>query len=200
MLTLLLVAAVAAPAFTFVDRDQVIVGRVPVQIERYRSTLAPAQAVAAWGPDTSDPQIAGAWSIANRQRGPEWETLQAREARGGGSELILSRIDFRKPLAASARVPFALPAGATVMRTLRFEGAQRASVFVVSLPRRPAGVVGSLCARVQAGGWRAPHGGGCEHGAGLARWFVRGGATLAIDLRPHGRGARAVIAFSESPP
>jgi len=60
MLTLLLVAAVAAPAFTFVDRDQVIVGRVPVQIERYRSTLAPAQAVAAWGPDTSDPQIAGA--------------------------------------------------------------------------------------------------------------------------------------------
>ena len=198
MLSLLLAAALVPAAFVPVDRDHVIVDRVPIEIERYRSSLPPAQALAAWGPAAIRPPAAGAGSIGSRQRGPYQETLQVRAAHGGGSELLLSRIDLRRSLAAPSRLPFALPAGAIVLRTVRFE-ATTAATFVVSLPGRPAGAFTLLCVRLRAEGWSRPGEGGCDRGGTTSHWFLRGGATLAIDLRASARGSRAVIGYMGPP-
>lgn len=190
MLSLLLAAALAPSAFTLINRDHAIVDRVPIEIERYRSSLPPAQALAAWDPSAIT--SSGAGPVGSRQRGPHRETLQARVVRGGGSELLLSRIDLRRPRAAPPRLPFTLPAGSVVLRAVQFESA--AATFVVSLPGHPAGAFALLCARLRAEGWSLPREGGCDSGGPGAHWFLRGGATLAIDLRAAARGSRAVIA------
>jgi len=191
-------AALALPGATFIDRDAVIVDRVPLQIERYHSGLAPEQALAAWaGPASAgvpNPPV-GEWRIASRTSGAIRETLQARADGRGGSELILARLDLRSPLAAPAQLPLSLPAGASVLRTIHFQdtGAQ-ASQYLVSIPGGRARALAQLCARALDSGWRMLGVSDCAGGRGpLARWFMRGEETLGIEVRGRGRHARVVL-------
>lgn len=194
MLSLPWLAAFALPGATLLDSDAVIVDRVPLQIERYHSGLAPQQALAAWAePAGAAPgRSAGGWQIASRGAGAIRETLQARADGRGGSELILARLDLRAPLAAPAQLPLQLPAGAAVLRAIQFgDPAAGASQFLVSIPGSRRRALVQLCARALASGWRVLGSADCARGE--ARWFMRGGETLGIEARTGGRHARVVI-------
>lgn len=194
MLSVLWLAVFAQSGATLLDRDAVIVDRVPLQIERYRSGLAPRQALAAWAdPAAAAPtRSAGGWQVASRGAGAIRETLQARADGRGGSELILARVDLRTPLAAPAQLPLQLPAGASVLRAIQYdEPAARASQFLLSIPGGRRRALAQLCARALDSGWRVPGTADCARGE--ARWFMRGDETLGIEARAGGRHARVVI-------
>lgn len=181
-----------------VGNDSVVVDRVPLVVQRYRSQLPPAKALALWQRDRTDgpaPGATGGWQIVSRRQGTVQETLQARPDGWGGSELMLSRVDLSAPLAAAAALPFALPAGGTLLRTIGFRDAGgQGTQFIVSLPGRPPHALPQLCARLLARGWRLV--GASDCGApqpATSRWFMRGEETLGVDLRQSGAGSRAVI-------
>lgn len=198
MLSLAWVAALALSGATLIDRDAVIVDRVPLQIERYRSALAPGQVLAAWSDSStaSDPnQRAGEWRVATRNSGAIHETLQARADGRGGSELILARLDLRSPLAAPVKLPLSLPAGGEVLRAIQFNEARaRASQYLVSIPGGSARALAQLCARAADSGWRVLGAVDCARGRGSqARWFMRDDETLGIEVRAAGRRTRVVM-------
>jgi hypothetical protein len=192
------IAALALPGATFIDRDAVIVDRVPLQIERYHSSLAPEKALAAWAasaPGAVSNPSAGVWRIASRTSGAIRETLQARADGRGGSELILARLDLRSPLAAPAQLPLSLPAGGSVLRAIHFrETGAKASQYLVSIPGGRARALAQLCVRALDSGWRVLGASDCAGSRGpLARWFMRGEETLGIEVRGGGRNTRVVM-------
>lgn len=198
MLSVAWVAALALSGATLIDRDAVIVDRVPLQIERYRSGLAPEQVLAAWSDSSAAPvpnRSVGEWRIASRRSGAIHETLQARADARGGSELILARLDLRSPLAAPVQPPLPLPAGGEVLRVIQFnETRARASQYLVSIPGGSARALAQLCARAVGSGWRVLGAADCASQRGArARWFMRGSETLGIEARQGGRRSRVVI-------
>lgn len=198
MLSFAWMAALALPGATLIDRDAVIVDRVPLQIERYHTGLAPQRALAAWAGSSATAmpnQSVGEWRIASRSSGAIRETLQARADGRGGSELILARLDLRSPLAAPVYLPLPLPAGAAVLRAIHFnEAGTTASQYLVSIPAGRARALAQLCARAVDSGWRVLGPADCARGEGpLARWFLRGDETLGVEVRAGGRTTHAVI-------
>ncbi|MGE0581799.1 MAG: hypothetical protein AB7P31_06690 [Steroidobacteraceae bacterium] len=193
-----------ATALVPVASDQVVVDRVPMTLHRYRSRLAPERVLALWaqgaagGPPPRD--LAGGWRVASRLDGSLQETLQVRADRAaGGSEVLLSRVELRAPLAALARPPLTLPAGSTVLRTLTFDDATgRASQFIVSLPGGPQRAMAQLCPRLLERGWQPAGKASCAARAiATTEWFLRGAETLGLALHARGAGTRAVIGYLE---
>ncbi len=186
--------------------DAVVVDRVPMALHRYRSVLAPARLFALWSGGASDRppvrDIAGGWRVASRIEGSWQETLQVRSDGAGGSEVLRSRVDLRAPLARPESLPFALPAGGAVLRTLAFhDRAGRGSQFIVAIQGSPPRAMSLLCARLLEGGWQPVATDGCAMPVTAATaWFLRGAETLGLSLRASGRGSRAVIGFVSPQP
>ncbi|MGD9599067.1 MAG: hypothetical protein AB7G76_05650 [Steroidobacteraceae bacterium] len=178
--------------------DRAIVDRVPIELRRYHSATPPADLLAHWPFDEAPPQArpaSGGWLVASRVRGHWHEAVQARPDGTGGSEVLWSRVDLRAPLAPSEALPFAMPAGAVVLRAVGVIGtAGRGTQFIVSLPGRPGHALPLLCARLAERGWRLVGAADCRIASSpAARWFVRGDETVAVDMRAAGAGSRAVI-------
>lgn len=177
--------------------DRAVVDRRPIEIHRYHAAMLPADVLARWpfeGAAGPEQRRSGEWLVVTRLLGRMQETLQVRPDGEGGSEVILSTVDLRAPPAASAPLPFPLPAGSSVLRAIAFDDAAgRAAQFVVLLPGRPEHALQLVCARLLERGWRSAGTRDCAASPGGARWFLRGGETLAVDLRPAGARSRAVI-------
>lgn len=182
-----------------VSSDSVTVDGVPMQIHRYRSQLAPEDVLALWGRPAADGppprSLTGGWQLASRLHGTRQETLQARAGAAGGSEVLLARVDLRAPLAAPAQLPFRLPAGSRILRTVVLADKEgRAHQFIVAMPETAPRAMTQLCARLVAGGWRPAGSLACDSAnAPGVRWFLRGSETLAVALRAASTGSRAVI-------
>lgn len=187
------------PDFMPVASDSAVVDRVPLELHRLHSPRQPEEALALWTRDraVAPPPVAtgDGWQVVSRRLGTLHETLQARPDGRGGSDIVLSRVDLGAPLAAAAELPFDLPAGGEILRTIGFDDAGgHATQFIVSLAGRPAHALRLLCARLLARGWRLAGPSHCETPqATSSRWFMRGEETLGVDLRLVGAGSRAVI-------
>ncbi|MBV6415644.1 MAG: hypothetical protein CMLOHMNK_00157 [Steroidobacteraceae bacterium] len=197
MLRLALLAVLPAGVFAL-GHDRAVVDGMTIELRRYRASMPPAEVLARWpleGTAGPERRSAGDWLVVSRLQGRLQETLQARPDGAGGSEVLLSRVDLRAPLAALVPPPFTLPAGSSVLRTIGFEeAAGRATQFVISLPGRPGHALPILCARLLERGWRPSGSRGCDGSLPTGpRWFLRGGETLAVDLRVDGARSRAVI-------
>ncbi len=210
MLTAVLCATAAALASTAAPRlsadvvplasEWAVVDRVPMELHRYHSRLAPGAVLALWADSSAAPapaprDLPGGWRVASRLRGALQEILQARPDGAGGSEVILSRVDLLAPPARALPLPFALPAGGALLRTVELaDPAGRGHQFIIALPGAPARALAQLCPRLLDRGWHPVGAHGCDGAGGAtSQWFLRGAEMLGIDLRPSGAHTRAVI-------